>query len=223
MRFGAVDIEAPGLEGAILAHTLRLKNRGGAFKKGACLTANDIARLRASGYREITVAVLEPGDVHEDEAALALATSVTHPSTAVSEPSTGRCNLHAVHAGLLQVDRERIDAANAISESMTIATLPEHALVQPGTMIATVKVIPFSVPESAVEAWRKMVAGEPALRVAPLAEFNAGLVLTELPGVSQALLERASRAQRARLTMLGSRVQHEIRCEHSRLAVARAI
>lgn len=223
MRFGEVDIEAPGLEGAILAHTLRLKNGGGAVKKGAILTASDLARLRASGYRELTVAVLEAGDVHEDEAALALATSLRHASITVSEPGTGRCNLHAAHAGLVAVNRERIDAANRISESMTIATLPEHALVQPGTMVATIKVIPFSVPEAAVDAWRKTVAGEPALRVAPLARFNAGLVLTELPGVSQALLERASRAQRARLVTLGSRVQREIRCEHSRAAVARAI
>jgi molybdenum cofactor cytidylyltransferase len=106
---------------------------------------------------------------------------------------------------------------------MTIATLREHALVQTGTMIATVKVIPFSVPEAAVDAWRNIVAGEPALRVAPLARCDAGLVLTELPGVSQALLERASRAQRARLTTLGSRVRREIRCEHSPGAVARAI
>ena len=223
MRFGAVDIDTPGLEGAILAHTLRLKNGGGAVKKGAFLTARDVARLRASGYSTVMVAMLETGDVHEDEAALALATSLTHPSITISEPRTGRCNLHAAHAGLLAVDREHIDAANGVSESMTIATLPEHALVHPGTMVATVKVIPFSVPEAAVQAWQNIVAGQHALRVAPLARFNAGLVLTELPGVSQDLLERASRAQRARLMMLGSRVQREIRCEHSSAAVARAI
>ena len=223
MKFGPVSIDAPELEGSILAHTLRLENGGGAVKKGAVLTASHLTRLRQSGYREITVATLEPGDVHEDDAARTLAEAFTHPSITASPAATGRCNLHAARAGLLEIDIERIHAANRISESTTIATLREHSLVQPGTMIATVKVIPFSVPTAVVEAWRSTLSGEPAMRIAPLRRFEAGLVLTELPRVSQSLLERASRAQRARLTTLGSRVRREIRCEHSPEAVARAI
>jgi molybdenum cofactor cytidylyltransferase len=121
------------------------------------------------------------------------------------------------------VDRDRINAGNHIFESITIATLPAYSLVPPNAMIATVKVITFAVSESDLRAWADVFSGEPALRVAPLASFDAGLVLTELPGVSQTLLERASRAQRARLSALGSRVRREVRCEHSTDAVARAI
>ena len=223
MKFGAVDIDAPGLEGSILAHTLRLRNGAGAVKKGAVLTAKDIARLAEGGYTQITVAQLGTGDVHEDDAAQILASSLSHPSMTASEARTGRCNLYASHLGLLLIDRDRIDAANRISESITIATLPEYSLAHPQTMIATVKVIPFAVPDTDLERWAAVFHGEPALRVAPLERFEAGLVLTELPGVSQALLERASRAQRARLGTLGSRVRREIRCEHSPEAVARAL
>ncbi len=223
MKFGAVDIQAPGLEGSILAHTLRLRSGAGAIKKGAILTAKDIGRLRESAYTRIVVARLEDGDVHEDDAARTLASFLRHPSIWASPASTGRCNLHASHLGLLQIDRDRINAANRISESTTIATLPEYSLVRPDTMVATVKVIPFSVPEADVAKWRVVLGDLPALRVAPLGRFQAGLVLTELPGMSQALLERASRAQRARLSTLGSEVRREIRCHHSREAVARAI
>lgn len=223
MKFGPLSIDDPELEGSVLAHTLRLKNGGGAVKKGAILTASDLTRLRQSGYSEITVARLEPGDVHEDEAAQTLAATFAHPSITASPAATGRCNLHAAHAGLLVIDRERIDAANRVSESTTIATLREHTLVQPGTMIGTVKVIPFAVPNEVLEQWQHLLGADPALRITSLRPCNAGLVLTELPGVSQSLLERASRAQRARLTMLGSRVRREIRCEHSTRAVARAI
>ena len=223
MKFGEVDIDAPDVEGSILAHTLRLRNGAGALKKGAVLTAKDIGRLRESAYARIVVASLEDGDVHEDDAARTLASFLGHPSICASAASTGRCNLHASHLGLLQIDRDRIDAANRISESATVATLPEYSLVQPDTMVATVKVIPFSVPEADVAKWRVVLGDLPALRVAPLGRFEAGLVLTELPGMSQALLERASRAQRARLSTLGSEVRREIRCHHSREAVARAI
>ena len=223
MKFGEVGIEADGLEGAILAHTLRLGNGAGAVKKGAVLTATDVERLRNAGYEQIMVAQLEPGDVHEDDAAARLAAHFVSPSVTASEASTGRCNLLAKGSGLVMVDRDRIDAGNHISESITIATLPAYSLVPPSAMIATVKVITFAVSESDLRAWADVFSGEPALRVAPLASFDAGLVLTELPGVSQTLLERASRAQRARLSALGSRVRREVRCEHSTDAVARAI
>ena len=221
--FGEVNIDADGLEGAILAHTLRLGSGQGAVKKVAVLTANDIERLREAGYRQVMVAQLEPDDVHEDRAAARLAAHFVGPSVTASEASAGRCNLHATGLGLLMVDPDRIDAGNRISESITIATLPAYSLVPPNALIATVKVITFAVSESDLDAWAKVFSAEPALSVAQLESFDAGLVLTELPGVSQSLLERASRAQRARLSALGSGVRREVRCEHSTEAVARAI
>lgn len=223
MKLGLVDIGAAALEGAIVAHTLRLRNGAGAVKKGTVLSERDIERLRRSGYAQIMVAQLEATDVHEDEAAQTLGASLSHASITGSEASTGRCNLHAAHAGLLRVDRARIDAANRVTESITIATLPGDTLVQARTMVATVKVIPFAVPKAELARCVEILRGGQGLRVAPLRHFDAGLVLTELPGVSQALLERASRTQRARLGALGSRISREIRCEHSVQAVARAI
>ncbi len=223
MKFGALDIDAAELEGSILAHTLRLAAGRGAVKKGSHLDRAAIERLRTSGYRQVTVARLDPDDVHEDQAARELASCLQDPSLAISEPSTGRSNVHACRAGLLIVDRGRIDAANAISESITVATLPDHQLVRNGTMVATVKVIPFAVPRGDIARWRTVLGNGGALRIAALEHRDAGLVLTELPGISQALLERASRAQRARLAALGSTVRREIRCEHSVGAVARAI
>ena len=72
MRFGPVDIDAPDLPGAILAHTLRLRNGEGAIKKGKKLSEHDLRRLRDSGYEEVTVARLEPGDLQLLEAAVDL-------------------------------------------------------------------------------------------------------------------------------------------------------
>jgi molybdenum cofactor cytidylyltransferase len=223
MKFGEVDIDADGLEGAILAHTLRLGNGAGAVKKGTVLTTSDVARLRTSGYRQVIVAQLGRGDVHEDLAAARLAEHFVSPTVTASEARTGRCNLHSTGLGLLMVDADRVDAGNRISESITVATLPPYSLVPPRAMIATIKVITFAVSEDDLQACSEVFSGEPALRVAPLSSFDAGLVLTELPGVSQSLLERASRVQRARLGALGSRVRREVRCEHSSVAVARAI
>ena len=46
---------------------------------------------------------------------------------------------------MLVVDRAKIDRLNRIDPAITVATLPEFAVVEAGRMIATVKIIPFAV------------------------------------------------------------------------------
>ncbi|MEM7434413.1 MAG: molybdopterin-binding/glycosyltransferase family 2 protein [Myxococcota bacterium] len=220
MKFGELGIDSGDLEGAILAHTLRLGRR--AIKKGAMLTIRDVEQLRAAGYTEVMVARLEPGDVHEDEAAIQIASAFVNESISTSEVGTGRCNLLARVRGLVEIDHTQINAANAVSEAVTIATLAPGTLVAEGDMVATIKIIPFSVPSAVLQEARESL-GPTTVGIARLGKFDAGLVLTELSGISQSLLERASRAQRARLALLGSSVKREVRCAHTVEAVGRAI
>ena len=53
-------------------------------------------------------------------------------------------NVYATADGHLSVDKETIDAINAVDESLTIASLPDQCVVRTRQMIATVKVIPFA-------------------------------------------------------------------------------
>jgi molybdenum cofactor cytidylyltransferase len=223
MKFGSVDIHDESLMGSILAHTLRLGNGAGAVKKGVVLSEREIARLRHAGYEEVTVAQLEPTDVHEDQAAQRLAGALADPSLVAFDASTGRCNLHAAYSGLVWLDPEKISAANRICESITVATLPAYSRVPAKAMVATIKVIPFAVSKADLERWTAALGTGAALRVAGYSRFDAGLVLTELPGMSQSLSDRASRTQRIRLRSLGSRVRREVRCRHDVEAVTRAI
>jgi molybdenum cofactor cytidylyltransferase len=88
-------------------------------------------------------------------------------------------------------------------------------------MVATVKVIPFSVPEERVRrAVAACAAAGGAIRVDALGSHAAGVILTELPGLPEKLLTRASTSLRTRLERLGSRVAREIRCPHETPAVA---
>ncbi len=66
----------------------------------------------------------------------------------VTAPFTGRCNHFAREAGLAVIDRERIDALNELDESVTVATLPPFARVEPRQMVATVKIIPYAAPRT---------------------------------------------------------------------------
>lgn len=218
MRFG--DIPVDEAEGAVLAHSLTIAGRK--WPKGRVLSPADLFDLRAEGHATVIAAVLEPGDVSEDTAAARIAAAVTGPGVAARTAATGRVNLHATAAGLLQVDRIAIDRINSVSESVTLATLPELDPVEPGRMVATVKIIPFAVPEDTL-ALCEMLANAPTLSVAPWRPRVAGLVQTRVAGTKEGVLEKTTEATAARLAGCDSVLQSEHRCRHTVSDVAAAL
>jgi molybdenum cofactor cytidylyltransferase len=222
VRFGRVPLAQA--EGAVLGHTTRLPGAV-VFKKGHRLRAADVEALARAGHEGVVCALLDADELGEDEAAARLAAAAAGPLVRAAEATTGRANLFAERAGLLVVDRGAIDAANALDEALTIATLPPYARVEAGDMIATVKIIPFSARQDLVEACARALAppGGPALAVRPFGRCEAGLVLTRLPGVHESVLDRAAEAQRRRVERLGGRVARELRCAHDEAALADAL
>ena len=71
------------------------------------------------------------------------------------------------------VDREAIDALNRLDPGLTVATLPEYAPVEAGRMVATVKIIPFALPRSAVTLAEKRNE-PPTLSIAPWKPMRVG-------------------------------------------------
>src|SRR6266699_7213713 len=148
MRFG--DVPVAEAEGAILAHSLKLGSA--VLKKGRVLSPADIALIGAAGRDHIVAARLDRGDIREDEAANRVAAAAAGPNITIAAAFTGRANLFAEARGLLVVDRDRLDRLNSVDEAVTLGTLPPFAVVGPRQMVATVKIIPFAVPQGAVEA-----------------------------------------------------------------------
>jgi molybdenum cofactor cytidylyltransferase len=176
VKFGAVPLEQA--LGAILAHSVSLGT--GRLRKGRSLTPEDIETLRAEGQTEVTVARLDPGDLGEDAAAARLAIAlVPDPVRAglrIGKAATGRVNLHAEAPGVIEVLADRIHALNALHPMITVATVPPWQRVGAGSMVATVKIISYAVPEAALEA--ACLAGQSALRLRPVVCQTAQLIQT---------------------------------------------
>lgn len=219
MKFGRVALGQA--KGAILAHSQRTP--AGVIRKGTRLAAADLDKLAAAGLVEVVVARLEPGDLHEDEAAARLADAVGGVNLRVEEAFTGRANLFATVAGILIVDRPAIDAFNRIDEGITVATLAAYAPVVEGTMAATVKIIPFAVPGAAANAALAAVPEGGLFRVAPYRAASVGVVSTVLPGTSEKMLAKTARVLAERLAPSGSQVLDELRVPHDEQAVADAL
>lgn len=216
MRFGTVSLD--DAVGAYLAHAT---DAGTArFRKGRRLSPGDVAALRAAGRSVVIAAVLDPGDLGEDEAASRFADALRFTGIERRAAATGRVNFHAATSGVFGVDRSKIDALNAIDPDLTLATLAEFTRVEAGQMVATVKVIPFAVPEATLAAAEAVAQGGSAFSVHPFRSARAALIQTRLPGVKESVLDKTARVTASRLARSGSRIVRETRCAHDKKALA---
>ena len=220
MIFGPVATAAAA--GAVLAHTRHLPGR--VLRKGTVLDADAVAALQAAGVDEVVAARLEPGDVDENAAAARLAAALLGPGLSATRAGTGRVNLLAAAPGLFRADPARLDALNAVDEALTAATLPDAAPVASGSMVATLKVIPFAVPEAALRRVEALAAdGPPMLALRPFRPLRVGLVLTTLPGLKPAVLSGTAEATANRVAGLTGTLLPPLTCAHAAAPVAVAL
>ena len=206
MKFGPVPLgHAPG---KILGHNIAGPDGKRILRKGKPLTAEDIAALRAIGRNSVYVAELEPGDLDEDAAARRVAEAVTGNGLRLSGPASGRVNLLATVQGVLRVDVERLNRVNA-SDGVTLATLASHTAVRPRQIVATVKIIPFAVPEKVIEQAEGAGTrgGSPLIRVDELKPQSVSLILSGSPSLKEKLFADFA-PLRERVEALGSQIQH---------------
>ncbi|HCH61542.1 MAG TPA: 4-diphosphocytidyl-2C-methyl-D-erythritol kinase [Deltaproteobacteria bacterium] len=221
MWFGTLALDESAV-GAVLVHTHRLPGR--VMRKGVPLTEAGIGALREAGFESVVAARLEPGDIDEDAAADRIARAAAGPGLHLSKSLTGRCNLHAMVRGVFRVDRARVDALNQHGWELTLGTAAPDKVVEPGELLATVKVIPFAVADGLLRAVEAAAAEpQPLLALAPLRPHSAALVLSRQPRAVESLLTRAEQVQRTRLSALGSTLDRVEECAHTESSVAEAL
>jgi molybdenum cofactor cytidylyltransferase len=220
MKFGAVPLDEA--RGAIMAHSQRVGEK--MIRKGSVLDDAALAALRKAGRSEVICARLEPGDVPEDIAADRLATPLVSPLIARSRAATGRVNLAAEAPGLLRVDAAAIDRLNTVDEALTVGTLPDYAVVAPKDLIATIKVIPFSVPGTVLAVAEALARqGGSPLTLHPFRALKVGLVVTELPGLKDSTTEKTIAATEQRVTALTGMLLPPVHCAHEEAAIGYAL
>jgi molybdenum cofactor cytidylyltransferase len=206
--------------GGVTVHTLRQGSL--VLKKGTTIGPAEVEALRRAGVKDIVVVRLEEGDVSEDVAAASIAQAVAGDGVHVERAFTGRANLFAAKAGVLVVDRAKVDRINAVDEAITFATLAAFKPVVEGEMVATVKLIPFGVEAKLRDAAVAAAAGG-ALRIASYVVKRVGIVSTLLPGLVPKVVEKTLRVTAERLAPAGATIIAERRVAHDEPAVAAAI
>ncbi len=170
------------LAGAVLTRDLSVA--GERWSKGRRLSSTDLVAFgRATlpaPVSSVAVIVLDPGDLHEDEAALRLAAAVAGSGLTIRGPSQSRVDLLAEHDGVLHVRVSELERLNRL-DPLEVFTRLDGSIVAAGDLVASVKVAPHVV-DGAVVAAGSRIAGDgkrPLVRVAPFRRMRVAAVVKE--------------------------------------------
>jgi len=205
--------------GAILVHNVIGADGRKALSKGRAIRAEDIAILRALGKTTVYVAMLDPTDGREDDAAARLARAVAGDAVVPSTPSGGRVNFYPANPGFLRVDRERLKQINEL-QGVTLATIQNYSAIQPKKMIATLKTIGLALPENTLREAEKIGA---TMSIASVKNQNVAIILTGSENGKAKTQETFTPPIRARVEELGARVVSESYVTENESEIARAI
>ncbi len=154
--------------------------KGAAFKRGYVLKDEDLDHLRRLGKNHLYILKPENDEMHEDDAAVAIANALCGPGVGWSgEPREGKLALKATIDGLLKVDVAALNRFNAVGEVMC-ATRHTNSIVHQGMQVAATRAIPLVVQRAIVQqaVAEAQAASLGVLRVLEIKRARAGVMIT---------------------------------------------
>jgi molybdenum cofactor cytidylyltransferase len=221
MRLANVPIEQS--VGGILVHNIADSEGHKALMKGHQLTLADLGKLRSLGKSEVYVALLEPGDVRENEAVARIGRAVAGENTRATQASGGRVNLLAAARGVINLSTVALTRLNSI-DGVTVATLPAHTVVEPKAMLATIKTIGLAIPEGALQQV-EAIAREygAAIWVRALASASVAVILTGSADARRPVQDTFTEPIRSRVEELGGHIISSVYIKEDAAVIAEAV
>ncbi len=188
------DVVPPG---ALLTRDVRDDAGRILLSKGARVDAEGSEQLRAAAWDELHLLALDDGDVDERAAGERLAAAVAGAGVRVGALTAGAWPLDATHRGLLAVQRDALEAVNAV-DGLCVYSLFDGQVVDRDEVVARAKIIPFAIEGATLargEAAARAAGGVVAVR--PFIPMRIGALVQESLGVramarfEQALGEKA--------------------------------
>jgi len=182
-KSSATTIPVDESVGTVLAHDITEirpgRFKGPAFKKGHVIREEDVPHLKRVGKEHLYALHLEPGEVHEDDAALRLARVLAGKGVSFDpHPSEGKIQLKAAHRGLLKVDVGALTRINLVPD-ICCSSRHTHTVVEQGDIIAGLRAIPLIIDEENLQSAEEIASStDDFFSVKPFLTPNTGIVIT---------------------------------------------
>ncbi|MDA8140210.1 MAG: molybdopterin-binding protein [Desulfobacteraceae bacterium] len=213
--------------GMVLGHDVTRivpgQEKGPAFRKGHIIQSQDVPAFLDMGKQHVYVIELQPGVLHEDEAALRLARAAAGQGLSLTEPVEGRINLIAAHDGLLKINVPALHRLNAL-EDIAFATLHTHHQVKAGRAVAGTRVVPLSIPEAQIITAEEVCReAAPLIEVRPFQALRVGMVTTGSEVFHGRIQDKFGPVVRQKFEQLGSSISRQILVSDDTAMTAKAI
>ena len=208
------EIKTEQAVGLVLAHDLTKiipgRFKGRAFKKGHIIRTGDVEELLSMGKEHIYILDIQAGELHEDDAALRLATALQGPNIELSETSEGKVNLLAGVKGLLKINREAIIAMNTVPD-IAIATLHSNRVVKQGEKLAGTRAVPLVIQEEKIRTV-EMIASNfaPVISIMPIRSLKVGIITTGSEVYKGRIPDKFGPVVKRKIEALGSTIIDQI-------------
>lgn len=178
--------------------------KGRAFKAGHEITPEDIPLLLDIGKRHIYIMDIPVGFLHENEGAQRMAKALAGGEILLTEPVEGKVTLKSKIHGLLKVRADIVHQVNEL-EGISLSTLVDNQVVQPGQSLAGVRPIPLIIEEDKIVSVERL-AEQPALSVKPFKPMRVGVVTTGSEVYTGRIQDKFGPVIRGKLKTFGSEV-----------------
>lgn len=180
---GTKTIPVEEAVGTVLAHDIteirKDEFKGRAFRRGHVVREEDVCHLQRLGKENLFVLKIGEDEMHEDEAAFALADALMGDGVEIrGEPKEGKITLQSSRDGLLRIKRQPLLDLNLLGDVMC-ATLHDATIVGKGQAVAGTRAVPLVIKRAVIERASEigLKAGK-IIEVKQMRRPRAGVVIT---------------------------------------------
>lgn len=203
--------------GMALAHDLTRivpgEFKGRAFAKGHVITEADVPVLLDIGKRYIYVLEIDESELHENDAAKAMADAIAGDGVIQTDVHEGKVVLKAEQDGMLWVDIAAINEMNLL-DGISITTRVPYTHVSAGMSVAGVRPIPLVIERDKVDEVVRLAEEarnkRAAIDVIPYAMKTAALVTTGSEIASGRIADKSGAVLREKLAGYGVQVVSQV-------------
>ena len=183
------------------------------FKRGHVVTKEDIPGLLNIGKDHIFVWEPAADEVHEDDAALALAEVLCGDNLSYDKkPSEGKIQVNAAAAGLFTVNRDALKKINGV-EDYTVACRPNYTRVTAGEKLCGLRIVPLVTKQANVDAAVRIAReNAPVMAVRPFLPLRCGVVITGSEVYYGRIQDKFEPVMKAKLQSYGAQLLGFVKC-----------
>lgn len=197
--------------------------KGPAFRKGHIIREGDVPELLKIGKEHIFVLELEPGEVHEEDAAIRIAKAIAGPGLALTAPREGKVDVKTEYRGLLKINVPLLDQFNC-REDIIISTVHTNTVYQAETIVAGTRIIPLVTTDFRLQEVESLTrAHGKVLQLLPLPARKVGVVVTGSEVYKGRIEDKFGGIVQKKVEELGSSVIRSVLVPDDVAAIAGAI